>query len=280
MSKEINFDGTREELRRLLWSFLSSLASPPQGNLAPFVSGVKLRIGMVALACVQESFITKASGGTGEDGIQWQPLTKQTIANRPIGEGDIAGLKAVGVTKRKYGYGARRQSGRDLDVKGRLKRGFLTAAEDARWRRIFSQNKVMMMVKHGMGNEAASARAAQIAWATLKAEGAKTKLDVLGNRNVQIGRSSGRLFNSLSPGVADPESHPLLIPPPDVEGRVLREEVASVVVGTNVEYAGAFHAKRPLWPTSGELPGPWMERVNEAARDGIAEAIEMIIGGA
>lgn len=281
MSKEIDFHGRRDELRRLLWSFLLGLAGrAEQGAFAPHISGIKLRIGMVALSCVQEAFITKAAGGADEAGIQWEALKPQTIANRPIGEGDIASLKAGGITKRKYGFGARRQGAGDLDTLGRLKRGFLTAAQDKKWRRIFATKKAELQTRWGMGDAAASARAAQSAWATLKAEGAKTKLDVLGGRNVQIGRNSGRLFNSLSPGVDDPEQHPLLVPPPDVEERILREEVGSVVVGTNVEYAGAFHSKRPLWPSDGSIPAAWMDRINEAARSGITEAIEMILGGA
>lgn len=281
MSEEIDFGGTRNRLRRLLWSFLLGLSGQADaGEFAPHIRGIKLRIGMVALSCVQEAFIAKASGGSDEAGIQWEALKPQTIANRPIGQGDAANLKARGITKRKYGYGARRQSGADLDALGRLKRGFLTDAQDKRWRRIFAQKKSELRTRHGMSDEAASARAAQTAWAVLKAEGAKTRLDVLGSRNVQIGRDSGRLFNSLSPGVDDPEQHPILVPPPDVEDRILREEVSSVVVGTNVEYAGAFHSKRPLWPTSGNLPSAWMERINEAARSGVTEAIEMILRGA
>jgi hypothetical protein len=279
MSKEISFDGTREQLRKLLWSFLGSIGGG-SGPFVPQVRGIKLRVGMIALACVQEAFIEKASGGTGEDGIQWPPLKKQTIANRRVGDSDIASMKSQGITKRQSGYGARKQGAGDLDSKGRLKRGFLTDAEDKRWKKIFASRKAQMMGKHGMSEGAASARAAQIAWAVLKSEGAKTKLEVLGNRKVMIGRDTGRLFNSLSPGVADPDSHPLLTPPPEVEERVLREEVGCVIVGTNVVYASAFAKTRPLWPKTGQLPAPWMQRIHAGAASGIAEAIEMIIQGA
>jgi len=241
------------------------------------VRGIKLRVGMVALDCVQEAFIAKAAGGTGDDGITWPPLKKETIANRRVGAGDVADLKSMGITKRKYGYGARRQGSGDLDAKGRLKRGFLTAAEDARWKKIFASRKAQMMGKHGMSEGEASARAAQIAWAVLKSEGAKTKLDVLGNRHVLIGRDTGRLLSSLSPGVADSEHHPILTPPPEVEDRVLREEVGCVIVGTNVEYASSFAKRRPLWPNNGQLPNAWMSRINSAAASGIAEAIGIIL---
>jgi hypothetical protein len=61
--------------------------------------------------------------------------------------------------------------------------------------------------------------------------------------------------------------------------RILREEAGAIVVGSNVEYAESFHAERPLWP-QGELPASWNERIAEAARSGIEEAVEMIMGQA
>ena len=262
---EIRFRGTRQELRRLLNAFVGSL-SGRTGAYAPYVRGIKQRIGMVALASIQEAFIAKAAGGVGEDGITWTPLKKQTVANRRLGPGDKGLMK---------GYGA--HNGRD--VLGRIKRGFLTPAQDERWRKIFGSRKAEFINRHGMGDAEAAAHAAQIAWATLKSEGAKTKLEVLGNRHVQIGRDTGRLFNSLSPGTNDPESHALLAPAPEAPepaDRVLREEPGAIVVGSNVVYAGRFHAQRPLWPADG-LPAAWADRIADAARSGIEEAIEMIL---
>jgi hypothetical protein len=276
MAQQITFNGTHEELRRLLYSFVASL-SGRTGAYAPYVRGIKLRVGMTALACVQEAFVVKADGGVGDDGISWEPLKKATIAARRIGPGDVPGLKALGITKRQFGYGARRQGQGDLDVKGRLKRGFLTQAEDKRWKMIFATRKMAMMARHGMSEEAAAGRAAQIAWATLKAEGAKTRLEVLGNRHVQIGRDTGRMLASLSPGVVDPMTHPLTADPEIGEETILREEPGAVIVGTTTEYAGRFHAQRPLWPANNELPPPWSKRIEEAAKSGVLEAITMIL---
>lgn len=270
----VTYHGTQQDLRQLLTSFIAAM-STDGGDFAPYVRGIKLRVGMVALACVQEAFVAKASGGAGEDGITWAPLTKETIAARPLGSGDKKLMK---------GYGA--QNG--YDVLGRIKRGFLTPAQDKRWRQIFGTRKAQFMARHGMSEEAAAGRAAEIAWATLKAEGAKTKLDVLGSRHVLIGRSTGRLLASLSPGFRNAKEateYPLLSEPPPIlnpaeeteeNDRILREEAGAVIVGSNVEYAAPFHRKRPLWP-DGDLPPAWAERISEAARSGIAEAIEMIL---
>ena len=265
MSQEITYHGTREDLRRLLFSILGSLAGQ-SGEFAPYVSGIKLRIGMVALAAVQEAFIEKSMGGTGEDGIKWKPNSPYTIANRALGPGD---------KKLMAGYGS--QNG--TDKLGRIKRGFLTPQEDERWRMLYGTRRAWLMAKFGLSEPDASARAAQIAWATLKSEGAKTKLSVLGSRTVAIGRDSGRLFNSLSPGTSDPEGHAILTAPPEANApadRILREEPGAIVVGSNVEYASEFAEVRPLWP-DGELPTSWNERIAEAARSGIEEAVEMIM---
>lgn len=261
---DIYFNGTREDLRRLLSSFIASM-SGDAGEFEPYVRGIKLRVGMVALSCIQEAFLQKSAGNVGDDGIKWAPLSKYTIARRKLGPQDKALLK---------GYGA--QNGRD--VLGRVKRGFLTPAQDERWRKIYGSRKAMFMAKHGLDEAAASEHAAQIAWATLKAEGAKTKLEALGSRKVEIGRDTGRLFNSLSPGTANPGGYPLLAQPPDAPApsdRVLREEAGAVVVGSNVEYAADFHAARPLWPVG--MPEAWQERIMDAARSGIQEAIGMIL---
>lgn len=273
MSTTLTYDGTRDALYALLYRLVAGLSSSGGTGLELYVRGIKLRVGMVALACVQEAFIDKADGGTGEDGIKWPPLKKETIAARRMGPGDKASMR---------GYGD--QNGRD--VLGRMKRGFLTPAQDKRWRMIFATRKAMMMAKHGMSEEAASARAGQIAWATLKAEGAKTKLEVLGNRKVQMLRDTGRLFNSLSPGLAGADAamrHPLTEPPPPPMGteesdRVLREGHGTVIVGSNVDYAARQHQMRPLWPKEG-LPSSWEQQIERAAHTGILDAITMILQG-
>jgi hypothetical protein len=260
---QVQWSGTKAELRKMLMSFVAGVAGK-NADYSPYVKGVKNRIGMVALSCVQEAFVEKADGGTGDDGIKWEALKKATIAQRPISlsgpNNDRALLKSHGI-----------------NPKAKTERGLLTPAQNKRWRQLFAQTRAWLILKHGMGAGEASSRAAQVAWATLKKEGAKTKLEVLGNRKVQIGRDTGRLFNSLSPGVHDPEQYPLLRDVPEVSERVLEEGSGTVTVGTNVAYAAKFHAKRPLWPK--DLPQPWSHRIEDAARDGVLEAVRMIIEG-
>ena len=98
------------------------------------------------------------------------------------------------------------------------------------------------------------AHAAAYAWTVLKAEGAKTRLETLGNRNVEIGRDSDGIYNSLSPGVED---------------NILQAVPGAATVGSNKKYAPHFHAKRPIWAPPSMWPDPYWQRLTKLAADGL-----------
>lgn len=234
-----SFRGTREELRAALRALPAVLAGkgPDPHNIR---AGLLLRLGTVLLGQVQSDFLAKSRGGVGDDGIRWQPLKRETVARRRT---TAAERKALGVG-------------------GKRVRGLLTPAQDKRWRLIFARQKALLVARFGLGGGAASARAAQMAWATLKAEGARTKLAVLGGRNVEIGRDTSTLFRSLAFAIRS----------------------GSVTVGTKVPYATAFHYGRPgrqparnLWPTDGSLPQPWAEALSRAFARGLEAALKLIL---
>lgn len=52
--------------------------------------GVNLAVGMAALSDIKSDFVRKSRGGTGEDGVKWEPLKPATIAGR---RATIADLK-------------------------------------------------------------------------------------------------------------------------------------------------------------------------------------------
>ena len=251
---------TAPEVRQLIADLVAGLGGHvADPELERLVHGIRLRAGMVALSLIQEAFVIKARGGTDDAGIKWDPLSPRTIAyGRRLGPGDPRPYRA----STRYGS-----------------RPYLTDAQDRRWKRIYATRRAWLIARHGLSEEDAGARAAQIAWATLKEEGAKTKLELLGSRDVEIGRDTGRLLASLGPGTDRPQDHPLEsapAPPPDpaeVGDRILRDEPGIVIVGTNVEYAGTFHARRPLWPYDGVLPDAWQEEILDAVATGISEAL-------
>jgi hypothetical protein len=97
--------------------------------------------------------------------------------------------------------------------------------------------------------------------------GAKTKLDVLGGRTVDIGRDTGLLFRSLTPGVDDR--------PSGAEHQVFETPPGAVIVGSNLPYAGRFHRDRPLWP--GTFPPPWWVALQAAAARGLMVAARQVV---
>ncbi len=203
---------------------------------------IALLPGAIALLSkIQLAYIEKARGGTDEAGIKWDPLKRETIAQRRIGAGDLAAIGIKGTTHNRV-------------------RGLLTPGEDRAWRRIFATRLAWLRAK-GLAENDAKARAAQAAWAILKAQGAKTKLQVLGSRQVEIGRDSGTLFRSLTPGTEDPD-------------QICEAEPGSFSVGSNVPHAIHFHKKRPLWP-AGPLPATWNTAIAGAIGRGLLRALVM-----
>lgn len=229
------FRGSQAELERALVALPRAIA-----GLEPDPTGVaqrlQLRVGVTLLSLIQQAFIVKSRGGVGSDGIQWKPLKRETIAQRRITPGE---KKAAG-------------------IKGKRVRGLLTPSQDKRWRQLFASRKARLVLR-GMGEGAAMAEAAKFAWAMLKKEGAKTKLEVFGGRQVDIMRDTSRLFRSLTPGVEDR--------PSGAEDQVFETPTGAVIVGTNVEYAGRQHKMRPLWPE--KIPAEWWAVIMESLKRGI-----------
>ncbi len=279
MSTEVSTRWSIPEVKAQIAGLIAGLTG--HGQPTTLVYGVQMRLGLTALQLISEAFDAKSAHGTGEDGIQWAELAPATIANRRLGPEDVGMLKGLGITKRKHGYGIRPNGG-ELDVTGRLMRPFLTDAQNKRWKLLFARKKAHLQGKFGMEDGAAAGMAAASAWATLKTEGALTKLDVLGSRVVAILKDTGRLAASLSPGIEEPEKFPLDAPPPppmmmpnSKEGdRILRTEQGAVIVGTAVEYASRCHAKRPFWPQS--LPAAWSQELARVCGAAVSEAIAIM----
>ncbi len=244
------FHGSRAQLRQVLGSLPSILAGRVADPLR-IARGLQLRVGVALLSRVQQAFVVKSRGGTGDDGIKWKPMKPASIAQR----------RTTAAERRQLGIGGRNRT-----------RGLLTPTQDRRWRKIFGSRKAALIARYGMSEAAASARAAQIAWAVLKAEGAQTKLAVLGGRQVDICRDTGRYFRSLSPGVDDQ--------PSGADGQVFDVPPGRVIVGTNVAYAGRQAKLRPPWPAGGRLPAAWWAFLLRVAVRGLARAARLLVEGA
>ncbi|MGH8743510.1 MAG: hypothetical protein ACREUY_04450, partial [Burkholderiales bacterium] len=154
-------------------------------------------------------------------------------------------------------------------------KGLLTKPEQKRWNLIFARTLARLLLS--MGPAEARARAAQVAWTTLKNEGAKTLLSVYGHRTVEILRDTGILLNSLSPGRLSKDTYSK--PSGDGGEQQIFETIANgVIVGTNVPYAASHNygdqsrgiPKRQFLPK--EPPRVWVERWLDVANKALASA--------
>lgn len=248
MAEQIDYRSDFPSLRMALNQLAGSIAGD-DSDTAGVATGLQLRVGVACLSQVQQAFIVKSRGGVGSDGIKWPALKRSTIAGRRTTRGE---RKALGIG-------------------GKRERGILTPAQNARWRQIYGTRlaRLRMVMPEG----AAKARAAQIAWAILKSEGAKTKLEVLGGRQVDMLRDTGELLRSLSPGVEDR--------PSSADGQVFRVERGLVIVGTNKKtwhHTGTRKMPaRPLWPVDGVIPEPWMQSIMAVLTSGLLVAIRTVL---
>jgi len=242
---QVVFHGSRAQLRevlRALPALLSGKAADPTGAVRALWGAVGLR----ALGLIQEAFLVKAKGGTDAAGITWDKLSPRYVA--------------YGRTH--PGLNSKRQQAK---AKGRPGRPLLTDKQDALWRRTYAQALARLARQ---GHAGAKGHAAAIAWRAVKAAGGQTILARYGNAPYEIGRNTGVLFNSLSPGST---------PAPANKDQVFDVGPRGVTVGTNVRYAAAFHAKRPLWPDKGRVPESWRQTLAGTLAEGIKRLLALVV---
>ena len=240
MTTNVVFRGTTSNARRAIGQFIGMLSgrNPDHGRLA---RSVFLVVGMAALADIQQDFLKKSRGGVGDDGVKWPPLSKEYLAyGRRFGKGEQAKLKKQAGLGRQHNRGTGRNG------------GLLSASQQKRWNQLYAQSLAWMAARYPI--DEARAMAAGHAWNKIKEEGAKTKLEVYGNRQVDMLRDTGVMFNSLSPGHLSPDG---TYSPPD-SNQIFEAIANGIVVGTKVPYADAQNKKRRFIPD--EVPATWQQR--------------------
>jgi len=249
----VTFTGTRHEaevLIRQLPAMVAGSIPDPHGYTLP----IQLRAGVALLSQIQQDFVTKARGGTGRDGIKWAALKPETIARRRTTAGE---RKALGIRK-----GKRRPS--------------LTREQDQLWRAVYWQTYRRALLD--LGEKGAKRMAAAVAWKVVKDRGAKTLVELLGGRAVEILRDTGELFRSLTPGIGDQ--------PSGADGQIFKTPPGALVVGTNKKpqhHQGDPKRglpARPFWPPDGTIPSAWWPAIDAAIVTGFVEVIRVILSGA
>lgn len=271
----VYFRGNRDQARDVAYRLRSILVGRQADSLG-IARGVYTAIGFAALSDIKQDFVTKARGGTGEDGTRWPPLTREYLAyGRRFGQGEQARLKRAAGLGKQHRYAPGNQ------------KGLLTAEQLKRWRKIYAQLLARLLVSLPPGQ--AKARAAAAAWAKLKAEGAQTKINVFGGRTVEILRDTGILFNSLSPGQIGgigPGSTYSRPPLPGGEEQIFDVIRNGVIVGTNVPYAASHNfgdprrgiPQRQFLPQV--APQVWTDRWAEVADQALLEGAKLAYEGA
>lgn len=252
MADKIVFVGTRGQVTDLALQLAAVLGgnSPDKHGIAV---GFNMAIGLAALHDIHQAFLVKAGGGTDEMGIKWPPLSPQTVAGRRVGPRDVK---------------------RDPAVKERKK------IVDREFRKLFRR------LSMSLPEPKARARARQIAESRATRQTGRTKVDVLGNRVVEILRDTGVLLNSLGPGELVAHGSSPIYTKPSGDGGV--EQVFDVrpgliIVGTNVKYAGAHNygtnklPRRQFLPDDdSQIPQSWWENWEDAGAAALAVSARLL----
>lgn len=242
MAERIYFRGARREARQIVLTMIAAITGHTNQN-SDLARSVHQAVGFAALSDIADDYVRKARGGVGEDGVKWPRLSPKTLA-----------------------YGRRAPKGRGHAPGG--KDGLLTKAQLKRWRGIYGTRLARFAMSMSMGE--AKARAAQIAWETVKREGGQTKIAAYADRPHEVLRDTGVLLNSLSPGQLGGDGASAAYSPPSGPGgsdQVFQSLSNGIIVGTNVPYAKTHQEgdpkrgipARPFLP-KGEAPQVWLDR--------------------
>jgi hypothetical protein len=255
---------SRRELHarlRALPRVLSGRMPDPTGA----VRGLQLAMGTALLGKVREAYVLKAQGGTDDMGVSWPPLAASTLALRR----KVSGAKAVARLAAAYaGLPAhrRRQVREQYRRLLRLYRDDAGGAAARRAARGLLRRLRAHLPPSRYKRLEAELRAAPAA--------ERARRLALAGAHAEVLRDTGRLLNSLSPGVRSAD-------------RVLRAGPGEVVVGSNVAYLKYHQSARPrrrkadgtprlprrqVLPDAGRpVPRAWWRAVGGALGRGLAD---------
>jgi hypothetical protein len=246
------------ELLRRLPAILAGNAPDVHGIAA----GFKARLGYALLSLIAPNFNELGRGMPGVDGTKWAPLSPAYLAyKRRFGPGEQKKLKE------QHGLGR----GHRFSPGG--KQGLLNSAQLKEWNKIYAFHLKALAFR--MPFEQAKQAASGIAWNKMKAQGAKTKLEVYGSRTVQILVDTGRLRDSIQPGILfeqGPEAN--YQSPAGGQDQLFDVDTpGKLIVGSNDKKASWHHNAKPprkrrrLWPET--FPSDWWRQILGTAISGL-----------
>lgn len=210
----IVYHGSREKLVRRLHEFVATMAGkrPDDTGVA---RDILESMALELLGKITTDFVTKSEGGTGEDGVQWKPLSPVTLALRRKGPGKaikglIADLPRIPKSRQKL---IAIQYKKLLTVyRASAQKSRVGLADRAYARRLLDLMKPYLTPTRYKKTLATLKK-------DLPVERAKTQA-LLGAMALIL-RDTGRFLNSLSPKIVSSD-------------RILRVMPGAVAVGSNV----------------------------------------------
>lgn len=206
-----------------------------------------LRLGVTCMAFLKEAYVTKARGGVDAAGERWKPLAPATIERR------MAKGKNLKLTRRQYRAYDRMKQAEYALRKAIEKLGQSKSARDW-YKNAERRGELKRDLSRARERHREALRQYQAAMAGL-----------------EILRDTGRLYNSLSPGLTGTLRN----------GGVLEVRPGVIVFGTNVAYAARHHhgdgrcPQRRLWPEPRLWPAQWWGLLRRSAATGLARMVEL-----
>ncbi len=228
---------------------LAAILTGQSPDAAGLALAFAVAVGAAALADLRDAFVIKARGGTDVMGIRWPELQESTVAGRRVGPKD-----------RKVDRIKERERIRKREEAKAFKRFILS----------YDEREARRLARIVAGNRATR-------------ETGNKKIEVLGGRDVEILRDSGRLLTSLTPGVVSGSEYS------EPEGQIFEVLDGSVTVGSNLIYAGTHNfgdpkrniPARPFLPENAELiPQAWIDNWADAGMQALLVTAEMYFRGA
>ena len=199
---------------------------------------------------ISEAYEEKSKGNSDTLGNSWKDISRETKAyKRPIKKGNL-------------------DNRRTAASRNKSTLGILTPGEYKKWKKIFGVT-YHKKIREGVDEDTAKEDAAKIAWTVLKGQGAQTKIDILGNRDLLILRNTDRLFRSLLPGKITKHSY----------RKYNKDQIYTVTnnglrIGTKVEYVNEVSKDRPIWPST---KNPWFDKAVEKGMESLVSKIQVIL---
>lgn len=297
----------RQQAKELVRSLAGMLTGRVPDTLG-IAQGVFLSIGFAALGDIQRDYVRKSRGGTGEDGVTWEPLKPATIAARRLGPKDkklphiaqrlAAEKEATKAAKASFEADAKRRLARlDEQLRPLIDRFKLSLPDDeavARAKQIMARRRALLK-----DEIAAERRAANFTLrgklAVTRATG-QTRVSILSQREVDILRDTGVGLASLSQGVLSHKGPGATYEKPTsaskgAAGEAKREGGGQqifqplkdgIIIGTNVPYMAKHQTgdpsknlpARPFLPE--RVPVEWAQRWADAGLEALQAGVNLL----